>query len=198
STCQLAYLHRRTILDSMALTGPAWQIPPVHPDGPELLEIMRQTRQEGLIAKRLTSVYHMGKRSADWIKVKLNQSEEFLIVGYWSSGKHVLSSLLLGYYASAADAHAGRNLHYCGKVGTGFSDDDRAALQKALDRVSVPTAPVLGDHPRDHGIVWCQPHFIAQVHYTEWTHDGALRHPVFLGLRSDKRPREVVHHPFPR
>lgn len=195
STCQLAYVHRRTILDTMSLSGPAWQVPPVHPDGPELLAIMHKTKQEGVIAKRLTSLYHAGKRSPDWIKVKLNQSEEFLIVGYWSSGKHGLSSLLLGYYPSTADARAERNLRFCGKVGTGFGEEERIALQRALDRVGVDHPPVTGPYPREPGTTWCRPHFIAQIHYTEWTHDGSLRHPAFMGLRSDKKPREVVHHP---
>jgi bifunctional non-homologous end joining protein LigD len=195
STCQLAYVHRRTILETMSLSGPAWQVPPVHPDGPELLDIMRETRQEGLIAKRLTSFYHIGRRSPDWIKVKLNQSEEFLIVGYWTSGKHGLSSLLLGCYLSVADARAGRNLRFCGKVGTGFSEEDRVQLHKALSRLRIDHPPVAGDHPRERGTAWCRPHFVAQIHYTEWTHDGALRHPVFMGLRSDKEPHEVIHHP---
>jgi bifunctional non-homologous end joining protein LigD len=194
STCHLAYVHRRTILDTMSLSGPAWQVSPVHPDGMELLEIMRETRQEGLIAKRLTSVYHVGRRSPDWIKVKLNQSEEFLIIGYWSSGKHGLSSLLLGCYASTADARARRNLRFCGKVGTGFSEEDRVQLQKVLSRQRMDHPPVAGGH-WEHGTVWCVPHFIAQIHYTEWMHDGALHHPVFMGLRTDKEPHEVVHQP---
>jgi len=197
STCGLAYVHRRTVLETMALSGPAWQVPPVHPDGPELLAIMHKAKREGLIAKRLTSTYHIGKRSPDWLKVKLNQSEEFLIVGYWSSGKHGLSSLLLGCYGSVADARAGRNLRFCGKVGTGFGEDERVQLQKALDRVSIDHPSVIGDHARDADVVWCRPHFIAQIHYSEWTHDGSLRHPAFMGLRSDKKPNEVIHAPNP-
>jgi bifunctional non-homologous end joining protein LigD len=195
STCSLAYVHRRKILDTMALAGPAWQVPPVHPDGPELLAIMHKARMEGLIAKRLTSIYQIGKRSPDWIKVKLNRSEEFLIIGYWSSGKHGLSSLLLGCYASASDARLGRNLRFCGKVGTGFAEDERRQLQRALDRVGIDHPPVTGDRPKDDGIVWCRPHFVAQIHYSEWTHDGSLRHPAFMGLRSDKKPNEVIHPP---
>jgi bifunctional non-homologous end joining protein LigD len=195
STCRLPFSDRRTILESLALTGPAWQVPPVHPDGVELLALMRQTRQEGLIAKRLSSIYSPGSRSPDWIKVKLNQSEEFVIVGWWSSGKHRLSSLLLGYYANEVDAAAGRNLRYCGKVGTGFNDEDRAQLERALVKLRTDAPAVTGALPRSAGITWCKPRLVAQIHYSEWTHDGSLRHPAFAGLRSDKHPREVVHRP---
>lgn len=193
SSCGLPYTARRSILDSLTLSGPAWQVPPVHPDGQVLLTVMKQTGQEGLIAKRLTSRYHSGYRSPDWIKIKLNQSEEFLIVGFWSSGKHGLSSLLLGTYLTAADARAGRNVRFCGKVGTGFSEADRVQLEKTLRALASADPQVAGALPPRRGVTWCTPRLVAQIHYTEWTHDGSLRHPVFLGLRADKKPHEVVH-----
>lgn len=195
STCPLAYAERRAVLESLSLNGPAWQVPPAHPDGPALLAIMRQARQEGIIAKRLASRYLPGRRSPDWIKVKLDRSDEFLIVGHWSSGKHAVSSLLLGYYPSAAEARAGRGLRYCGKVGTGFSEDDRRQLQHALAKLRVDVPPAAGDLPRAADVTWCRPRLVAQIRYSEWTHDGALRHPAFLGLRSDKSPHEIVHRP---
>jgi len=198
STCRLPFTERRAVLDALVLAGPAWQVPPVYTDGPKLLALMKQTGQEGLIAKRLTSIYTPGRRSPDWIKVKLNQSEEFLVVGFWSSGRHGLSSLLLGYYPTTADARAGYNLRYCGKVGTGFNESDRVQLEKALSKVRVATPMVSGDLPPPRGITWCKPVLIAQIHYTEWTHDGSLRHPAFIGLRSDKEPHEVVHKPGER
>jgi bifunctional non-homologous end joining protein LigD len=198
STCALPYTDRRIILDSLALAGSAWQTPPVHPDGPELLEMMREAHQEGIIAKRLTSRYLIGRRSPDWIKVKLNQSEEFLIIGFWSSGKHGLSSLLLGCYRSAADGKAERNLQFCGKVGTGFSEIDRKQLETALRKLAIDEPPATGNLPPKRGITWCRPLLVAQIHYTEWTHDGSLRHPAFMGLRADKKPSEVVHPPAER
>lgn len=195
STRGLPYTERRAILEGLALSGSGWQVPPRHPDGPALLEVMRQAGQEGIIAKRLTSIYRPGLRSPDWLKVKLNQSEEFIIAGYWSSGKHGLSSLLLACYSSATDAKAGRNLRFCGKVGTGFNEADREQLERALAKISSPAPLVVGNLPRGTGVVWCRPVLVAQIHYTEWTHDGALRHPVFKGLRSDKAPADVVHRP---
>lgn len=195
STRGLAYTKRRKLLEDLALPGTSWQVPCWYRDGPALLEVMRRTAQEGIIAKRLTSTYQVGKRSRDWLKVKLNQSDEFVIAGYWSSGKHGLSSLLLGCYPTAKDALVGRNLRFCGKVGTGFSEADRIRLQRMLTRIASPTPVVTGALPKGLGVSWCKPLLVAQIHYAEWTYDGALRHPVFEGLRSDKQPADVVVHP---
>ncbi len=115
------------------------------------------------------------------------------MVGYWSSGKHGLSSLLLGCFARAADARSGHPLRFCGKVGTGFDERERARLQEALDRHARRTPPCAGVVPQDDGIVWCKPRLVVQIRFTEWTHEGALRHPVFAGARSDKQVHEVIH-----
>lgn len=130
STCELTYADRRTVLESMSLSGGCWQVPPVHPDGPEQLALMQKSHQEGVIAKRLTSRYHIGRRSPDWIKIKINQVEEFIVVGYWSSGKHGLSSLLLGYYPTATDAHD-REAAFA-FLGTADSGESRAWLNRAI------------------------------------------------------------------
>ena len=192
---RLSYADRRILLESLALAGPAWQTPPAHHDGAALLALMRRNHQEGIIAKRHTSTYQPGLRSPDWIKIKVTRSDEFVVVGWWSSGKHGLSSLLLGYHPSATSARADAPLAYCGKVGTGFTDADRVRLERALKKLAVEVPPVTGDLPHGTGISWCRPALVAQIRYSEWTHDGALRHPAFLGLRSDKLPQDVVHHP---
>jgi bifunctional non-homologous end joining protein LigD len=195
STRGLPYAERRALLEGLRLSGKHWQTPGAHEDGAALLALMTRAGQEGVIAKRLTSQYLVGRRSPDWIKIKINQSDDFLIVGYWSSGKHELSSLLLGCYPSAADARAGRNLRFCGKVGTGFTESDRERLAEALARLKRAEPACVGDLPRGEGVRWCEPRLVAQIRFTEWTHDGALRHPAFLGLRSDKEPRQIVHAP---
>jgi bifunctional non-homologous end joining protein LigD len=194
STCGLPYADRRTVLESLSLAGPAWQVPPVHPDGPELLRLMRATGQEGLIAKRLASLYEPGRRSSDWIKVKLARSEEFVIIGWWVNGARGLGSLLLGCYPSAADARAGRNLRYCGRVGSGFTSADRAGLERSLMKLRLDAPPAAGA-PAGRGLSWCRPLLVAEVQFAEWTPEGALRQARFLGLRADKRPDEVVHRP---
>ncbi|MBA3935907.1 MAG: hypothetical protein H0X38_00440 [Planctomycetes bacterium] len=195
STRALPYGERRAVLEALRLCGKHWQTPAAHEDGAALLALMVRAGQEGVIAKRLTSRYLIGRRSPDWIKVKNHQSDDFLVVGHWSSGKHELSSLLLGCYASPADARAGHNLRFCGKVGTGFTEQDRARLAQVLVRLRRDEPPCTGELPRGAGVRWCEPRLVAQIRFTEWTHDGALRHPAFLGLRSDKEPRQVVHRP---
>ena len=193
STRGLPYAERRSLLESLITPGPTWQVPAVHRDGTRLLARMRRDGGEGIIAKRWTSTYTPGQRSPDWIKVKLSQQEEFIVVGYWSGGATIAGSLLLAAYGTTADARAGRNLRYCGKVGSGFDGEGRQLLATALKRMRVTTPPCGGALPRSRDITWCRPVLVAQIRFGEWTHDGALRHPVFLGLRSDKVPEEVIH-----
>jgi bifunctional non-homologous end joining protein LigD len=193
STRGLPWRERRALLDGLRLDGPHWQTPPAHEDGSALLADMVRTGQEGIIAKRLASTYRSGVRSTDWIKVKHIQSDDFIVIGYWSSGKHALSSLLLGCYATAAHARAGIHLRFCGKVGTGLDEQDRLRLQKALQRMVRPDPPCDGKVPQAAGMVWCEPRLVIQVRYAEWTHDGSLRHPAFAGLRHDKEVGEVIH-----
>jgi bifunctional non-homologous end joining protein LigD len=141
-------------------------------------KIAQRKGYEGLVAKDLSSHY-VGKRSRLWLKVKVHQEDEFVIVGYTSpegSRKH-FGALLLGAYEHG-------KLHYVGKVGTGFDARTLAPL------VSGKTALV--DPPRERDITYLRPQLIAQVSYQELTADRKLRQPVYLGLRDDKRGKEVT------
>jgi bifunctional non-homologous end joining protein LigD len=193
STRGLPYAQRRALLESLDLAGPAWQVPAAHEDGDALIGLTQRLGQEAIIAKRLTSTYMPGCRSPDWIEVKVSQQEEFIVVGFCGSDSELFASLLLAAYPSPEDARAGRNLHYCGEVDSGFDEQTRVALAKTLGRLRVARPSCSGHLPRGREIVWCRPQLVAQVRFAKWTYDGALRHPVFLGLRSDKRPAEVVH-----
>ena len=140
---------------------------------------------EGLIAKRLDSQY-AGKRSRDWLKLKCGNEQELVIGGYTAprGSRSELGALLLGYY------DRGR-LRYAGKVGTGF---DRATLRDLARRhapLRRPDSPFADEAPA-RGTTWVEPRLVAQVGFSEWTRDGRLRHPRFLGLREDKDPRDVV------
>jgi bifunctional non-homologous end joining protein LigD len=141
---------------------------------------------EGVIAKRADSPYQHG-RSGDWLKFKCVNDQEFVIGGFTDprGSRHGFGALLIGYYR--AD-----ELVYAGKVGTGFDDEllDRlsrrlARIERARPRFSIGRLPRTGVH-------WVKPELVAQIGFTEWTRDGQLRHPRFLGLREDKRPSEVV------
>ena len=140
---------------------------------------------EGLIAKRADSPYTHG-RSRDWLKFKCSAEQELVIGGFTApkGSRTDLGALLLGFYE-------GSRLRYAGKVGTGFTQAtlrDLAARLAPLRREDSPFA----DEVRERTSTWVEPELVAQVGFTEWTRDGRLRHPRFLGLREDKAAAEVV------
>jgi bifunctional non-homologous end joining protein LigD len=141
---------------------------------------------EGLIAKRASATYQH-RRSRDWLKFKCVAEQEF-VIGGWTDpqgSRADLGALLIGY-------HEDGELRYAGKVGTGFNQRTLRDLRERLD------ALVRDDSPFDKGAAlprqahWVEPRLVAQIGFTEWTGDGRLRHPRYLGLREDKRPRDVV------
>ncbi len=142
---------------------------------------------EGLIAKRASSRYEPGRRSPHWLKLKCVREQEFVVGGFTESSAAArtgFGALLVGYYD-------GDDLRYAGKVGTGFDQKTLAALRAALDDLALPTSPFV-DAPRSKTSRWADPLLVAQIGFTEWTRDGKLRHPRYLGLRHDKHAREVV------
>ncbi len=154
-------------------------------DGEALFREACRKGWEGLIAKRADAPYTHG-RSRDWLKLKCSAEQELVIGGYTAprGSRSELGALLLGYY------DRGR-LRYAGKVGTGFTQAtlrDLAARLGPLRREGSPFA----DPVRDRDATWVEPRLVAQVGFTEWTRDGRLRHPRFLGLRDDKAAEEVV------
>jgi bifunctional non-homologous end joining protein LigD len=154
-------------------------------NGLDAFRLARSRGFEGLVAKRLASVYVEG-RSADWLKVKVHQEDEFIIIGYTEpqGSREYFGSLLLG-------AHAKDKLQYVGKVGTGFARDILASLYRKFQPLKRKGAAI-EDLPRIQHATFLSPTLVAQISYTEWTKDGKLRHPVFLGLRDDKDPKDVV------
>ena len=141
---------------------------------------------EGIIAKDGDSVY-VSKRTRDWLKFKCQQQQEFVIGGYTDPrGKRVgFGALLLGFYRKG-------KLVYAGKVGTGFDQDTLRRLGSRLAQLEIPTSPFTDDGLPRRNVHWIKPKLVAQIGFSEWTTVGKLRHPRFLGLREDKRPKEVL------
>jgi bifunctional non-homologous end joining protein LigD len=142
---------------------------------------------EGLIAKRADSPY-VTTRSRDWLKLKCEHGQELVVGGYTAPrGSRVeFGALLLGYYRDG-------QLQYAGKVGTGFDTDtlhDLGAQLRKRERADAPFANARAI--KERGVSWVEPELVAQIGFTEWTRDGRLRHPRFLGLRDDKAAAEVV------
>jgi bifunctional non-homologous end joining protein LigD len=155
-------------------------------DGEELYRDACRRGWEGLVAKRADSPYRPGDRSRDWLKMPCSAEQELVVGGFTAprGSRAELGALLLGYYA-------GGRLRYAGKVGTGFTRATLRDLGARLRDLRVEGSP-FADRVREPGAVWVRPALVAQVGFTEWTRDGRLRHPRFLGLREDKAPQEVV------
>jgi len=164
-----------------------------------LLAEVKRRGLEGLIGKQRDSVYEPGRRSGAWIKLKCLNEQEFVIGGYSppaGSRKH-FGAILVGYYD-------GGKLKFAGKVGSGFTAKSLSTLSKKFREEEREDCPFV-DLPSPHGGEWVQgitpsmmkkmhwvnPKFVAQIKFAEWTRDGKLRQPVFLGLREDKSPTEV-------
>jgi len=140
---------------------------------------------EGVVAKDLSSQY-IEKRTTKWLKVKVRQEDEFVIIGYTAASGHrrYFGALLLG-------AHDHGTLRYVGKVGTGFSESRLASLYETFQRLVRKASPLV-DPPHERGVTWLAPRLVAQIAFEEWTADRKLRQPAFLGLRDDKKATEVV------
>ena len=141
---------------------------------------------EGLIAKHADSLYKSGKRSPDWHKLKIVHEQEF-VVGGWTDPRQTrtyFGALLLGVYE-------GRDLVYVGHTGTGFNEKELARVMKLLVPLEIKECPFRNRPKTNERPHWARPELVAQIKFTEWTADAKLRHPVYLGLRDDKRPQEV-------
>lgn len=149
------------------------------------LEIASRRGYEGLIGKAHGSKYE-SRRSKAWVKIKAVNAQELAIVGFTPSShsSEEIGALLLGVMHKGA-------MVYAGKVGTGYSAKMRRDLMRTLARDRQPN-PAVKDAPRVKDATWVTPRLVAQVQFMEWTSDGKLRHPSFLGLRNDKAPEECV------
>jgi bifunctional non-homologous end joining protein LigD len=178
--------RRRSVLQRSAAVSPRLLLSrQLAANGYEAYRIAKRKGYEGVVAKDLASPY-VGARSKYWLKVKVHQEDEFIICGHTkpAGSREYFGALLLG-------AYEGQALHYVGKVGTGFDRITLAALYRKFQPL-VRSRPALVDPPREKDVVFLAPRLIAQVSFQEWTADRKLRQPVFLGLRDDKDPTEVI------
>lgn len=154
-------------------------------DGIKAFNIATRRKLEGVLAKHTTSCYLEG-RSAEWLKFKVHQEDEFVIGGFTepAGSRRYFGALLLGVYS-------GDELRYVGRVGSGFDEKTLRALHDRFERMILPQSPFSAP-VNERGATFVAPKLVAQISFTEWTTDGKLRHPVYLGLRDDKDPKQVV------
>jgi len=155
-------------------------------DGRALYKQALDRGWEGLIAKHARSLYKSGKRSPDWRKLKILHEQEF-VVGGWTEPRDTrayFGALLIG-------VHKGKDLIYAGHIGTGFNEKELARVMKLLKPLETKTSPFTPTPKTNETPHWVKPQLVAQVKFTEWTRDGKLRHPVYLGLRDDKKAGDV-------
>lgn len=190
-TMGLPFEDRRQLLESIVESGVHWRLTDLHVGDPSgLLATVTERNLEGLVAKRLTSTYVEGKRPSTWRKIKPRRRQEF-VVGGWTEGRDGLAgtvgSLLLGVMDDG-------KLRWVGSVGSGLNSTTRASWLERLAAVEATASPFSTRVPPTMGrsYRWSAPAFVVEVAFGEWTPDGHLRHPVYLGERTDKDPQTVV------
>ncbi|TMB74883.1 MAG: DNA ligase [Chloroflexi bacterium] len=155
-------------------------------NGNAALDVARERGWEGVIAKLRDSRYDAGQRSTSWRKVKVRGESEFVIGGYTppQGARAEFGALLVGMFD-------GVRLRYTGKVGTGYTHETLRDLGAKLRKLRSEKSP-FDPAPRMRDATWVKPELVAQIAYAEWTADGKLRQPAFLGLRTDKKAKEVT------
>jgi bifunctional non-homologous end joining protein LigD len=186
----LPYAKRRELLENLDVTGDQVAVPPAFEgDLAHAMQASLETGLEGIVCKRLDSIYTPGRRSHAWVKVKHQRMQEVIIIG-WEPGAGrragEVGALLLGVHVDA-------QLRYAGQVGTGFTDRVLTDLRRRLEPLAVAACPV-DDVPREQArsARWVRPELVGEVVFGEWTRDNRLRHPSWRGLRFDKSPADVV------
>ena len=182
-------IHRKEILKDLMKDAPPnlYYSRYVRGNGKECFAAACDANMEGIVGKKADSTYS-GARNGDWIKIKCDKRQEFVIGGYSLSDKKTsgVSSLLLGIYD-------GDKLDYVGRAGTGISQDDSEMLEKkfaSLIRIDSPFNQI--PKPRaNEKVIWLEPELVAEIKFAEWTKDNILRQASFKGLREDKAPKDI-------
>ncbi len=156
-------------------------------DGIKAFNRAKRAGEEGVMAKLASGRYHSGQRTREWLTVKSSQEQEVVIVGFTApkGQRRFFGSLLLA-------VRDGKAWRYAGRAGTGFTQASLRELHDKLVPLITKTKPIAEKVPSEASTTWVKPKLVAEVKFTEWTAAGEMRHPVFLGLRTDKKATEVI------
>lgn len=196
-TFDLPFEQRRKLLEQIVENGPHWRLTDVHEDGAaELLSAVTERGMEGLMAKQRTSRYIPGKRAPVWRKIKPRGRQE-MVVGGWTTGdptgsrRNQVGGFDIGYWDETG-------LRYAGRVGSGLSDADLRYWKGLLADVAATESPFVDPVPKakdGRTRSWVRPELVVEVAFSEWSPDGNLRHPSYLGQRVDVDPKSVRREP---
>jgi bifunctional non-homologous end joining protein LigD len=188
--------ERRIALEDVVTGTRVMRSAPLPGTPAQIEAAVRKLKLEGIVAKRRDSPYEPGKRSRAWVKVKFNRQQEFVVGGFKPNATS-FESLLVGYYE-------GTKLHFASKVRAGLTAHIRDELFSQLSKDLTPRCPFVNLPSSRTGhwgegiteadmaqLRWVKPRLVVEVSFVEWTRDGLLRHPEFVGVRRDKKPREV-------
>jgi bifunctional non-homologous end joining protein LigD len=184
----LPLLHRKEILKNilpvsqhLRFSDHVWQ------EGVLFFQVVKEKGLEGIVAKHSQSLYRMGKRSRQWLKIKTHLAQEGVIAGFTEplGGRKYFGSLVLG-------AHEGDELVYIGHSGGGFGAETLRDIYARLQPLIQPECPFKIEPPANTPVTWVKPELVCEVTFAGWTEEGLMRQPVFSRLREDKNAREVV------
>jgi bifunctional non-homologous end joining protein LigD len=182
--------ERRRLLESVLHPKSPLTITPVSDDAEVMETATRARRFEGIVAKRMDSTYQSGRRAPTWVKVKYTNSQEMVVGGYKlgeGNRASLFGSLLVGVHDGSG------SLQFVSAVGTGFNERTLTSVMAKLRQLESDECPFAVAPKLPRGTYrWVRPELVAQVGFLEWTEGGGLRAPVFLGLRDDKNPSDVV------
>ena len=193
---------RKNVLEKLCAGGgdPIRYSGAIGGDAKRLLDEVKRRGLEGIVGKQRNSVYEPGRRSGAWIKLKCVSEQEFVIGGYTppQGSRKYFGAILVGYYEK-------KKLVFAGKVGSGFTAKSLSMLHKKFQKEARDDCPFVDLPSKQNGqwvqditpsmmrkMHWVNPAFVCEIKFAEWTRDKKLRAPVFLGLREDKKPTEVI------
>ena len=185
---QLPLLERKKILKHILRKNSVIRYTThIETNGKDFFKAVKTENLEGMMAKRKDSLYFPGTRTRDWLKIKNHQSQEAIIIGYTApkGSRSHFGSLLLAEYR-------GKKLHYIGHAGTGFSERMLEELMKKMKRLKASSPPVEDPIPVNGTVTWLKPQLVCEVSFTEITRQGILRHPVYKGLRPEKKAAAIT------